>query len=356
VAVHANPAALFAALLCCGLATCDKSGGTKDWNTPGSTPPPPASRAAELTPAPAPAPPQAAPSVRDQRSAPTPETGTATTAGLRFITYNVENWLVMDRWEERDGKRVNLPGAPKPDKEKQAVITLLARHRPDVVGICEIGGRSDLEEIRTMLKARDLDLPHSHFASGSDPTRHLGLLSRFPITATGTPAKLDYQLNGTTFEMNRGILDATISARDRTYRFLGVHLKSQREVEEGDQAQMRLHEAHLLRAHVDAIIKAEPKARLIVYGDFNDNWGTPPLKTIVGTYNTPTYLTAIRAKDNAGVYWTHYWAIRDSYSRLDYVTVSQSMRQETNFPESRIIDDPEWQEASDHRPVMALFR
>jgi endonuclease/exonuclease/phosphatase family metal-dependent hydrolase len=156
--------------------------------------------------------------------------------------------------------------------------------------------------------------------------------------------------------MGRGILDATVAARGKSYRFLGVHLKSQREVEEGDQDAMRLAEAHLLRKHVDAILKTGPAARLIVYGDFNDNWGTPPIRTIVGAFGTPTYLTAIRASDRMGAYWTHFWKIRDSYSRLDYIAVSQAMKRDTDFAACRVIDDPEWNDASDHRPVMAVFR
>lgn len=372
MAARAHPVTLLAALLCCGLAGCEKSGGTKDWNTPGGSAPAPAATLA--TPAPAPqavaalepapqAPAQKAPARRTAAKADKGESRTAvsaeapaTAAGLRFITYNVENWLVMDRHIRQNGKFVNLPGAPKPDSEKKAAATILARHQPDVLGVCEIGGRPDLLEIQTLLKSRNLDLPHSHFAGGSDPTRRLGLLSRFPITATAKPANLDYQLNGSTFQMNRGILDATISAHGKNYRFLGVHLKSQREVKEGDQARMRLNEAHLLRTHVDSILNAAPQTRLVVYGDFNDNWATPPLKAIVGTYNTPGYLTAIRANDRAGVYWTHYWAIHDSYSRLDYIAVSQALRRETDFQGSRIIDDREWSEASDHRPLMALFR
>lgn len=346
-AVSATPklGLLLAALILCALPSCDKPRGTKDWNTPGATPPPPAT---QTTPAPGP---------QADSGSTTPKTNPKTAAettptGLRFITYNVENWLTMDRYVDQQ----QLPSASKPEKEKQAVATILARHQPDVLGICEIGTREDLAELQALLKSHLLDLPHAHYTGGSDPTRHLAILSRFPFTATATPAKLDFQLNGTTFGMNRGILDASIQARGKSYRFLGVHLKSQREVKEGDQAQMRLHEAHLLRDHVDAILASEPTARLVVYGDFNEDWGTPPLKTIVGTYNTPSYLTAIRAKDQAGVHWTHYWEIHDSYSRLDYVTVSQTLRGDTDFSNSRILDDPEWHDASDHRPVMALFK
>ncbi|MEO0016955.1 MAG: hypothetical protein RLZZ522_238 [Verrucomicrobiota bacterium] len=331
------------ALALCLSPSCDKKHGTPDWNTSGSAAPPPVAASAAAQPAIAlpesaaiPAAPSAAP---------------AATTGLRFINYNVENWLTMDRYVDRK----QLKGAPKPDSEKRAVVQILARHHPDVLGVCEIGSRADLAELQASLKASGLHLPHAHYTGGGDPVRHLALLSRFPIGKIVDSGKLEYQLNGSHFTMNRGILDVTITAHGKSYHFLGVHLKSQRDVEEGDQEKMRLHEAHLLRSHIDSIFQADAQARLVVYGDFNDTWGTAPLKTIVGSYNDPTYLTAIRASDSAGVHWTHYWELHDIYSRLDFITVSQPLKREVDFKNSQIIDDPEWQDASDHRPLLAIF-
>jgi endonuclease/exonuclease/phosphatase family metal-dependent hydrolase len=272
--------------------------------------------------------------------------------GLRFINYNVKNWLTMDRYVDRK----ELKGAPKPDSEKRAVIAILARHSPDIVGLCEIGEASDLAELQEMLKAAGTDLPHSHYVGGSDPVRHLGILSRFPITSTAKPAATDYQLDGKTFAIGRGILDATIEARGKPYRFLGVHLKSKREVDEGDQEAMRMNEARLVRRHVESILADDADARLIVYGDFNDTRSSPAIKALTGKYNDPTYLTAIPAKDSRNDAWTHHWALNDIYSRIDFITVSQAMKPDVDFQAARILDDPDWSDASDHRPMMAIFR
>lgn len=282
---------------------------------------------------------------------PPPPIAPPSTEGLRFIAYNVENWLTMDRYmDEKSSKN-----APKPAAEKKAVIDILVTHSPDIIGLCEIGEAKDLAEIQNSLKAAGLDLPHARHTGGSDPVRHLGLLSRFPITSTAKPAEVDYQLKGRTFAINRGILDATIRARGKSYRFLGVHLKSKREVEEADQEEMRIHEARLLRRHLDAILLTDTNARLIVYGDFNDSRPSKAFRTVTGNYNDPGYLTAIPAKDSRGEAWTHHWAMHDLYSRFDYITVTQAMRPEVDFKASRIIDDPAWSEASDHRPVLAVF-
>lgn len=161
---------------------------------------------------------------------------------------------------------------------------------------------------------------------------------------------------GQTFGINRGILDATIDAKGKAYRFLGVHLKSKRDSEQGDQEAIRLNEARLLRRHVDSILTQDADARLIVYGDFNDTRATPALKLITGKYNSPTYLTAIPAKDSNQEAWTHYWTTNDIYSRIDFIMVSKAMRPEVDFQASKIIDDAEWESASDHRAVLAILK
>ncbi len=272
--------------------------------------------------------------------------------GFRFMTYNVENWLTMDRYVDRK----NLKGAPKPDSEKSAVISIITRHSPDIIGLSEIGTVADLAEIQQKLKAAGLDLPHSHHTGGSDAVRHLGILSRFPIIATSKPATMDYKLDGKAFSISRGILDATIVVQEKSQRFIGVHLKSKRETDHGDQSAMRLNEARLLRRHIDSIFASDANARIIVYGDLNDTRATPAIKAITGRYNSPTYLTAIPAKDSAQNAWTHHWALHDIYSRIDYVMVSPAMKPDVVFSAAKLIDDPDWSQASDHRAILAVFR
>jgi endonuclease/exonuclease/phosphatase family metal-dependent hydrolase len=279
-------------------------------------------------------------------------TAPASTEAVRFISYNVENWLTMDRFV--DGK--SLKGAPKPDPEKQAVTEILARQKPDILGLCEIGLASDLADVQQRLKAAGLDLPNSYYTGGSDPVRHLGILSRFPITSTSNSAILEYQLAGKTFQINRGILDATIEAHGKPYHFIGLHLKSKRDSEQGDQETIRLNEARLVRNHIENLLKANPNERIIVYGDCNDTRGTPAIKLLVGKYSSPNYLTAIPMKDSRQMAWTHYWAAQDIYSRIDFIMVSQKMKMDVDFPASRIIDDTEWNKASDHRPILAIFK
>lgn len=257
-----------------------------------------------------------------------------------FVTYNVKNWLVSSQSPE------------KSPESKEAVIRILATAMPDVIGLSEIGNRDDVIEIQSMLKAEGLDLPHIHYSGGIDPVRHLALLSRFPIVSTETP---DPSIPGTGHSMQRGILDATVEIGGREIRFIGLHLKSKRTVQEFDQALLRIEEAGHVRKHIDGILAKDPDALLVAYGDFNDTTRTLSTRTIYGTYRTPGYMNPIHVEDSRRETWTHRYAVEDSYTRIDFVTVSGALKRHVKRDASRVIDDALWDTASDHRAVLVRF-
>lgn len=265
---------------------------------------------------------------------------TAEFTPFTFITYNVKNWLVSHQAPE------------KSSDSKAAIIELLASGKPDVIGLCEIGSENDVNEIQTMLKAVGVDLPHLYHTGGEDPVRHLAILSRFPILSTERP---NLQLPGLKQSMQRGILDATLDIGGRPVRFIGLHLKSKRTVPDFDQAMIRIAEAQHARRHIDSIFAKTPELALIVYGDFNDTTRSLSTRAIYGTYRTPGYLSPIRVRDGRGETWTYRYDTQDIYSRIDFVTVSAGLRRHAKMDKSRIIDEPSWETASDHRPVLVRF-
>ncbi len=150
---------------------------------------------------------------------PAPET--TPSADVRFLAYNLRNYLTMRRWTNDKAVYTGKPG-----EEINALITITASAKPDVLGICEIGTDADLRDFQKRLKAAGTDLPHSHRVTGIDEVRSLAILSRYPIISTAAPEKLGYTLNGTGFAVSRGILDATVQLPKRKVRFLGIHFKS----------------------------------------------------------------------------------------------------------------------------------
>ena len=190
--------------------------------------------------------------------------GVEETAPVTLVFYNLKNYLAMER--RLNGEIVEA--APKPESEIAPLIEGLLAMAPDILGVCEIGDESFVKDLQSRLKAGGIDLPHTEIVTDSAGwNRNLALLSRYPIIARQSRDDYTYVLDGTKHAFQRGILDVKLAINPQYHlRYLGLHLKSKREVPEGDETLMRLNEARLARQHIDRILEAEPGTNLIVAG------------------------------------------------------------------------------------------
>lgn len=268
-------------------------------------------------------------------------TGTFTVA-----TYNLQNWVLMERR--------GVSNAPKPANEQKEIVNVLVTVKPDVLAVEEMGTTNELAELRNSLRERGLDYPHTEWIQGADPTRHVALLSRFPIVERLSHTNDTYQLNGQPMRIERGILDVRVQVNPHySFRALVVHLKSKRQTDFGDQAVMRHEEAHLLRRRVDEILQRDPNENIVVMGDFNDTPDSEAIHDVTGTNSHRLFI--LHPRDSKGYDTTHFWKARRQFSRIDYLMLSPGMSNEFITDTARIADLPHWLDGSDHRAVSATF-
>lgn len=273
---------------------------------------------------------------------------------VKFAAWNLRNYLhtvtVPANFAPRDTR-------PKPPDEVAAITRILVSLQPDIAGMCEIGGQEDFAALQHRLKEAGLDLPHAELVQSADVSRHLGLLSRYPIIERHPQTALSYQLDDSKLPVQRGFLDVTVAITGTYHlRLIGTHLKSKREVPEANEALMRRNEAHLLRQYVDSVLTAEPAANLLVYGDFNDTRDLPAVRAIRGTMGANGFLTEITPVDIRGTRWTYYFPEADTYSRIDFLLASKSLVPEVEAKQSLIYSGDDWFSASDHRALTTVIR
>lgn len=267
-------------------------------------------------------------------------------------SYNVENYLRMER--RVDGK--TIPDAPKPESEIAAVIDVIKEINPDILGIVEMGDETDLADFQARLKTAGLDYPHKEWVKGTDAARHLALLSRFPIVARNSRDDVPFEMNGRQMRIGRGILDVTVQLSDSfNLRLVGAHLKSRREVPEFDQEAMRAKEAWFFRKHLDDILRANPKEKLMLFGDLNDTKNEYPVKELIGSAKDPFRMKDLFLADRYGYRWTHFWSAADIYSRIDYLLISDGLWPAVNRDKSGISSSKIWFKASDHRAIFSTI-
>jgi len=262
---------------------------------------------------------------------------------LRFVSYNIRNYLTMRR-----GKTEKF----KPEHEVKALIANIVRANPDIMGVCEIGNQKDLDHLLNRLKKSGLDYKHSYLSAGPDPYRRQALLSHYPIKRHHVP-NYTYKMKGRTHEIRRGILDATVNTPKGEIRFLGAHLKSKRPIAVYDQAEIRREEAQLLREHASVIL-SDSTQKVIVFGDMNDTKGSSTIRLMRGLKDKK--LSAIELFDKHGTKWTQYWAREDIYSRFDFVFVSKSLLPNIDQKGSYVLDTPPGDPASDHRALVVIIK
>jgi endonuclease/exonuclease/phosphatase family metal-dependent hydrolase len=278
---------------------------------------------------------------------------------VRLATYNIENYLLATT-ETRQAKS---------EASKAKVASMIGDAAPDLLGLQEVGGRSALLDLQRRLKTRGLDLPHSDLVLGADTNIQVALLSRYPITARRPHVDDHYLLSGRRFRVSRGILESEVqvSPRYRLTLFV-VHLKSRRTVPEADEAEMRLGEARILREKVTERLKLEPRANIVVMGDFNDTKDSETLRTLVGRGREQWFDTRPSERNGDTGYspntrwqprtisWTHYYGVEDSYSRVDYILLHPNAAAEWDASGSFLPTVADWGLASDHRPVVVALR
>jgi endonuclease/exonuclease/phosphatase family metal-dependent hydrolase len=278
---------------------------------------------------------------------------------FRVATYNVENYLVQPT-----ESRPRLKSAEAKAKVRESIRAL----KPDVLALQEIGSVNALQELRDSLKAEGLELPFWELVTGYDTNIHVAVLSKFPIAARRPHTNETFLLGGRRFHVSRGIAEVDIQVNaNYSFTLLTAHLKSKRTVPEADEAEQRLEEAKILRGIIDARLSADPRANLVVLGDFNDTKDSASTKMILGRGRRALLDTrpAERNGDSAAnpppgfdpraITWTHYFGKEDSYSRIDYLLLSTGLAREWVTNETYVLALSNWGVGSDHRPLVAAF-
>jgi endonuclease/exonuclease/phosphatase family metal-dependent hydrolase len=277
-----------------------------------------------------------------------------------IVTYNVENYL-----DQPTESRPHVKSAASKAKICESIESM----KPDVLALEEIGSTNALLELRASLKAEGQAFPFWDCVEGEDTNIHIAVLSKFPIIAWHPHTNDEFLLDGRRFRVERGFAEVEIQAGTNfTFTLIAAHLKSRLPTPLADQAQERLGEARVLRGIIARHFQADPNARLIVLGDFNDTKDSDPIKEIIGRgkFKLTDTRPAERNGDNAparppyfesrNVTWTYFYGKNDTYSRIDYILLSPAMTRDWIKAETYIPTIPNWGVGSDHRPIVAMFK
>ena len=268
-------------------------------------------------------------------------------AELRVATYNLDNYLVMDRHVENRWR----PSYPKPENEKVIIRQNILRYQPDILALQEMGPPEFLEELRADLAREGLHYTYAVHLEGPDPDRHLALLAKLAPKNVQKHTDLDFKYLDRRERVKRGMLEVTFDSGDGDpFKVFIVHLKSRyAEDREDPESQLRrVREAEACRNRIIERTYDIGKDRFMVVGDFNDH---PASSTMRRFYRRGDIKigTLLPASDSRGDVWTYYYEKYGQYSLVDGFVISDALSSRVKTGRAHIVDSPGAMVGSDHR-------
>jgi len=196
-----------------------------------------------------------------------------------ILFYNVENLFdTFDDSEIRGDEEFTPEGYKGWDAERYqeklkklaASLTLFESKTPLAFGLAEIENRNVLEDLIQTGPLNQAKYRIVHYDSDDKRGIDCAFIYDSELMKTELETKVIIQLEDEPYFRTRDILYIKGRLLDKhNVHFFVNHWPSRREGIEESQSR-RIGAAQLLRAEIDAILDGDPKANIIVMGDFND--------------------------------------------------------------------------------------
>lgn len=275
---------------------------------------------------------------------------------IRVATWNLERFFVRNR--EMGQARTPVAMAK--------TMECLTEIGPDILLVQELGGEEALKALQERLNQKGLEFQWTHLCEASDPTLHLGLLSRYPIEESCSYDSDEFLHAGQIMKVRRGVQYCRVALPSgKRLHVVNLHLKSRRDVTYGDSRIIREQEASIARRIINEIHRHHPVKEgplIVAGGDFNDHPSSRTLRILKGSGRQalhdpePAELNGDRDFRNRSVRWTLFFEPEDSYSRSDYLLVSKALESSIDRHRSGVHACADWGMASDHRPVFLTLK
>jgi endonuclease/exonuclease/phosphatase family metal-dependent hydrolase len=281
---------------------------------------------------------------------PTPgEPAAGTKSRLRVATFNV--WNLLDAHD--DPYSSDERTAAKPPRQQRQLAEALRTLDADVVALQEVESSGVLRAFLTDYLP-DLGYDEHALVEGNDPRGiDVALVSRWPLGRVTSHAALRWEdKRGHDGRFTRDLLCVEVLPEAGTpFEVWGVHLRSNGEDPQAAQL-VRTAEARAVRHLLEQRLQREPRARILLAGDFNEPLDGPALRVLLDPDRPRLACLGLDIRPAERVTYT-----RPNYrSMIDFLLASPAMAEDYCPGSCRIQASPPGGNGSDHLPVVAEFR
>lgn len=267
----------------------------------------------------------------------------------RVATYNLRNYLSMDRLVEGDFRK----DYPKPEEEKTVVRESILEAAPDLLAVQEIGSLEFLRELRDDLAEDGLFYEGYFVLEADDQVRRIGALWKgyLEVVPVGH-TDLSFRLFDQRQTPKRGMLELQVEeGGGYSFSVFVLHLKSKYTSDPRDSQSFkrRTREAQSSRDRILELFPDPSTSRFMIVGDLNDHRNSSAVRRFLARGDT-IISDILPAVDQSGLIWTHYYKKGGEYSLIDYMLASPGLQQTADLS-SGILDNEHYYTGSDHRLV-----
>ena len=268
---------------------------------------------------------------------------------IRLATYNLNNYLVMDRYVNGTWRK----SYPKPEAEKSVLRSIVKEVSPDILALQEMGPLPFLKEFKADLAQEGIDYSYWTHMQGDDSVRYLAVLSKLPPSEVIRHTDLEFSYQGERAFVKRGMLELSFErSSGDVFKLFVVHLKSRWTNVQADSKslQRRTLEAEACRDRIIERTFAMGVTDFIIAGDFNDHPESAPLRRFYRRGDLKIG-TLVPVADSRGDRWTHYYKKQVVYSLVDGFIASEAFFPKIKNERGHIVDGANVLKGSDHRMV-----
>jgi len=280
-------------------------------------------------------------------------------SGQKFtiIFYNVENLFDTDDDPEKEDEEFTPDSERVWDQEKyekklediaRVLGSVKSSDLPEIIGLCEIENKKVLDDL---IRIKPLNKGNYSVVHSESPDRRgidVALLYRkdeFSLSKYKTiPVIFPFDSTETT----RDILYVSGKVKDgESFHFFVNHWSSRSQGEKETEPK-RIYAAIALRKEVDALMNREPRAKILIMGDFNDEPTNRSIYEMLIANNKRknasdrelyNLMYDLHNIDNTGTYF-----YRGTWNMLDQLIVSQSLLRDrsgyhTDFNGGKILKE-----------------
>jgi len=267
---------------------------------------------------------------------------------LTIATYNILNLFddQDDPYHADEGTR------SKPREQLERVAQVLRKIDADVVALQEVENRWYLERFLEVFLP-ELGYEVVHFEGNDLRGIDVCLLSRVPIGPVHSYRHLRFpDASGKTRRFSRDVVAVELQPEGAAPLEVWVlHLKSNYGGRPHAEP-VRLGEAQQIRRMLDERFRRDPKARIVVLGDFNDTWESASTQALVGSGPFALQCFAESLPPEQQITYNR----APHLSMIDFILCSPKLAQSYVKGSYRVWPGSVDAQGSDHNPVAARFR